>query len=176
MNEDYLRKRTVDISIEDNSSDSSVDLSDATIRDKGKKQSRLSRILTSLRWIVVSWVIYWFFDVSSNVRRVLSSKGWNRNLFYFSAMSLSFTFLVFIYLQVFLPLIRHTSKPNYKVWNQDETLKKFIPIATLTGVIGISGFIISCWFIWGVFSPLVVLSTLMGIVGILNLFSIFYII
>ncbi|CAG8446964.1 2398_t:CDS:2 [Diversispora eburnea] len=127
MNEDYLRKRTVGISIEDDSSDSSVDLSDATILDRGKKQSRLSRILTSLRWIVVSGVIYWFFEVSSNVQQVLSLKG-------------------------------NTSKPNYKVWNQDETLKKFIPIATLTGVIGVSGFTISCWFIWGVFSPLVVLN------------------
>ncbi|CAG8625162.1 1040_t:CDS:2 [Acaulospora morrowiae] len=161
-----VRRRTIGISMEDSSDDSS-----STVTRKSKRKSRITRLLTSIRWIVLSSLVCWLFDVPSSVQFILSLDGWARNLFYLSGISLSITFLIFLYLNFYLPYIKHTPPPNYRLWNRDETLKKYIPIATVTSTLGILGFIISCWKIWGFFSPLVVSGMLMGIVGIMNLFG-----
>ena len=74
--------------------------------------------------------------------------------------------MIFIYLHYYLKI----PPQNYKLWDVDNTLKKFIPISTFLGIIFIMGLLISFWKIWGFFgTPLVIFSTLKSIVNIINI-------
>ena len=78
--------------------------------------------------------------------------------------------LIFIYLQYYIPFTKNIPSPNYSTWKTDDTLKKFVSIATFMGLIGIMGLLISFWNIWGfVGTPLVVFSILTSFVNILNI-------
>ena len=78
--------------------------------------------------------------------------------------------LIFIYLQYYIPFTKRVPSPDYLSWKTDDTLKKFVPIATFMGSIGVMGLLISFGSIWGFLgTPLIVFSILTSIVTILNI-------
>ncbi|CAJ0826625.1 8227_t:CDS:2, partial [Entrophospora sp. SA101] len=52
---------------------------------------------------------------------------------------LSLTFINYIFLEYIQPFMKNTQKPNYKYWQQDKNLKKYIILATITGTVGLTG-------------------------------------
>ncbi|GBC00980.1 hypothetical protein RclHR1_04020006 [Rhizophagus clarus] len=137
---------------------------------KRSRPSFITRILIAIKWIIIAAIISWYFDALQGVHQVLEKDTLKRKIFYLSLLALLGMLLIFIYLQYYIPFTKRVSPPKYSSWNTDDTLKKFIPIATSMGLIGVIGLLISFWHIWGFFgTPLVVFSALKSIINILNI-------
>ncbi|CAB4470385.1 unnamed protein product [Rhizophagus irregularis] len=109
-------------------------------------------------------------NVQQRINQVLEKDTLKRKIFYISLLALLSMLLIFIYLQYYIPFTKKASPPKYSSWNTDDTLKKFIPIATFMGLIGVVGLLFSFWHIWGFFgTPLVIFSALKSIIHIINI-------
>ncbi|CAG8769943.1 21477_t:CDS:2 [Dentiscutata erythropus] len=101
---------------------------------------------------------------SSRISRIINSFKW-----------IIFAGWIFWYFEVdngvrkVLSLNGGIPPPKYSTWKHDKTLGKFIPIATVTGIIGVMGMIIDFCNVWGFFGAfIVVLGLLRGVVAILD--------
>ncbi|CAJ0922546.1 9304_t:CDS:2 [Entrophospora sp. SA101] len=120
-------------------------------RSRQKRQSLASRLIRLFIWTVLASLIFLLFNVPDQ-----------DNLLKFSSVCLSLTFINYIFLEYIQPFMKNTQKPNYKYWQQDKNLKKYIILATITGTVGLTGMSVSLWDVWGFFgAPLVISSFLM---------------
>ncbi|CAJ0641398.1 14999_t:CDS:2 [Entrophospora sp. SA101] len=143
-------------------------------RSRQKRQSLASRLIRLFIWTVLASLIFLLFNVPDQDsddffndlwEKILSLKKWKRqvlDLLKFSSVCLSLTFINYIFLEYIQPFMKNTQKPNYKYWQQDKNLKKYIILATITGTVGLTGMSVSLWDVWGFFgAPLVISSFLM---------------
>ncbi|CAJ0828770.1 9164_t:CDS:2 [Entrophospora sp. SA101] len=97
-------------------------------RSRQKRQSLASRLIRLFIWTVLASLIFLLFNVPDQ-----------DNLLKFSSVCLSLTFINYIFLEYIQPFMKNTQKPNYKYWQQDKNLKKYIILATITGTVGLTG-------------------------------------
>ncbi|PKK79609.1 hypothetical protein RhiirC2_349416 [Rhizophagus irregularis] len=139
-------------------------------RIKRPRPSLILRILIAIKWIIIVFIISWYFDALQGINQVLEKDTLKRKIFYISLLALLSMLLIFIYLQYYIPFTKKASPPKYSSWNTDDTLKKFIPIATFMGLIGVVGLLFSFCHIWGFFgTPLVIFSALKSIIHNINI-------
>ncbi|CAG8493829.1 1940_t:CDS:2 [Funneliformis caledonium] len=138
-------------------------------RIKRQRSSIISRIIGAIKWASIAFVISWYFELLQGIQQVLEN-SWTRTIFYLSLFALLNIITIFVYLQYYIPFTKDVPPPNYGLWDVDDTLKKFIPIATILSIICVMGLLISFWNIWGFFgTPLIVFSLLTSFISILNI-------
>ncbi|CAG8573941.1 11296_t:CDS:10 [Ambispora leptoticha] len=140
----------------------SIDVSSSTsgfTRRRRIRKSRVQRLFSSIKWVVLAWFITFWFDVYDGITEVLGrEESYSRTLFHLSLLSLSITFGIFCHLQFIRPIFLGEPPPNYGALEQDATLRKYIPIAAFTMLFGFVGLCVSLWEIWHFWSPLIVVS------------------
>ncbi|CAI2164495.1 11399_t:CDS:2 [Funneliformis geosporum] len=119
-------------------------------RIKRQRSPMTSRIFNAIIWTTIAFVFSWYFELSQGIHLVLEN-SWTRKSFYLSLFALLNIVTIFIYLQYYIPFKKDIPPPNYGSWDFDDSLKKFIPIATILGVICVMGLFISLWNICGFF-------------------------
>ncbi|KAI8081911.1 uncharacterized protein B0P05DRAFT_538575 [Gilbertella persicaria] len=132
-----------------------------TSKSKRINKHPIQQIISALPQLAVSFAVLFFASASSD-----SSLSEHCGiLFYIASLAAIAICGVFITLQI--------KGAEYKNWQQNPTTRKYIQIASLSTVISFFGFNLSLWSLYGLLTPVVVISGFVFTLSMLMIFTAF---